>query len=578
MIKLFKYNFLTLFSFEIIYNTIILFLVTPALIKLFNFTFTVNNISYLTQENIFSYLTNPFVILILVVIMFFITIFTIFEIFAINILFIYAKNKQKINIKTLILTTFSKTKVVLKSKNLLFFIYVVLLIPFLGFIYQNPILQSIEIPNFIVDSILQNNTQLFLTIFFGIFISIFIFFNTYTFLFMFSEQKHFYQSLKNSFTLVKKTFWKLVFQMLKLFIFVSILFVLLYFLQNLFLNISNSFDSEINFILGSSLFLSINIILTTTFEIIVKIASVFVIANLFFEYNKTPTFENKIHKDIKTNKYFYILISIALFSSSLINIFLIESSDFEAKTKVMAHRGSSATELENTKEAFLLAMKQKAKYIELDVVLTKDQKVAVLHDLNLKRLAGIDKNVEDLTMEELKKIEIYSHDKTKKGNILSLEELLPLINKETILNVELKPQNQNVKILAEKTENVLKNTPRHMVSSLNSKALMEIKKINPQRKTGLILTIALGGYKKLSYADFFSIEENFATQKSIDQIHSERKEVFVWTVNDVENVSKFYDKSVDGIITDYPKIIKDEIEKSKLNYKARMFEKIFNIK
>ena len=78
-------------------------------------------------------------------------------------------------------------------------------------------------------------------------------------------------------------------------------------------------------------------------------------------------------------------------------------------TYVWAHRGASGYAPENTLEAFALADKMKADGIELDVHLSKDGEIIVTHDENVQRVTcGVDAMVKDLTLAELKKLDVYN--------------------------------------------------------------------------------------------------------------------------------------------------------------------------
>lgn len=73
------------------------------------------------------------------------------------------------------------------------------------------------------------------------------------------------------------------------------------------------------------------------------------------------------------------------------------------KTKVWAHRGASAYAPENTLEAFRLAAEQKADGVELDVQLSKDGELVVIHDETIDRVSNGSGYVRDYTLEELKR-------------------------------------------------------------------------------------------------------------------------------------------------------------------------------
>ena len=82
------------------------------------------------------------------------------------------------------------------------------------------------------------------------------------------------------------------------------------------------------------------------------------------------------------------------------------SGDLMNKTKVWAHRGASAYAPENTLEAFRQAVEMNADGIELDVQMTKDGVLAVIHDETLERLGGVKGWVKDFTYNELRHINI----------------------------------------------------------------------------------------------------------------------------------------------------------------------------
>jgi glycerophosphoryl diester phosphodiesterase len=71
--------------------------------------------------------------------------------------------------------------------------------------------------------------------------------------------------------------------------------------------------------------------------------------------------------------------------------------------KIIAHRGSSYEAPENTIASAKLAIEENADALELDIHLTKDNQIVVIHDANIKRTSGINKNVKDLNLEQLKK-------------------------------------------------------------------------------------------------------------------------------------------------------------------------------
>ena len=98
------------------------------------------------------------------------------------------------------------------------------------------------------------------------------------------------------------------------------------------------------------------------------------------------------------------------------------------KVKIFAHRGASAYAPENTLEAFRLAMEQGADGIELDVQLTKDGELVVIHDETIDRVSNGKGAVRDYTLEELKSFSVSNHfEQYPDVKIPTLREVLELV-------------------------------------------------------------------------------------------------------------------------------------------------------
>ena len=95
-------------------------------------------------------------------------------------------------------------------------------------------------------------------------------------------------------------------------------------------------------------------------------------------------------------------------------------------TEIFAHRGASGYESENTLEAFALAVEQGAMEFELDVQLSRDGQMVIIHDENVDRVCNGTGWVKDYTLEELKRFQV-STPEGKKGRIPTLREVLELV-------------------------------------------------------------------------------------------------------------------------------------------------------
>jgi len=103
------------------------------------------------------------------------------------------------------------------------------------------------------------------------------------------------------------------------------------------------------------------------------------------------------------------------------------------KTKIIAHRGASAQAPENTLAAFQLALDLQADGIELDVMLTGDQQVVVIHDEEVDRTTDGSGRVADMTLEEIRQLDAGQGEK-----VPTLSEVLDRFGGKLLINIELK--------------------------------------------------------------------------------------------------------------------------------------------
>ncbi len=105
-----------------------------------------------------------------------------------------------------------------------------------------------------------------------------------------------------------------------------------------------------------------------------------------------------------------------------------ESLDYK-NTKLVAHRGLSSMEVENTLPAFLLACQNSAIYgVECDVQITKDNKFVIFHDRTLKRMCGVDKKIKELTQSQICALPMFDKENNLSSHyhIPTLKEYLDL--------------------------------------------------------------------------------------------------------------------------------------------------------
>ena len=232
-------------------------------------------------------------------------------------------------------------------------------------------------------------------------------------------------------------------------------------------------------------------------------------------------------------------------------------------TKIFAHRGASGYAPENTLEAFRLAMEQGADGMELDVHLTKDGEVVVIHDETLDRTSNGHGNVRDYTLEELKKFSFHNHMEKYQGvQIPTLKEVLNLVKNSCMkVNIELKTGIYWYEGIEEKTMDIVKTMgmeDRVIYSSFNHYSIQKVLEQNSDAETAYLFSdVPLNMEKYAKDTGVKGLHPAVYHLKMADFLETYMKsglKVRVWTVNNKEDMKMFIDAGVDAIITNYPKV------------------------
>ncbi len=239
------------------------------------------------------------------------------------------------------------------------------------------------------------------------------------------------------------------------------------------------------------------------------------------------------------------------------------------KTKVWAHRGASAYAPENTMEAFELAWKQKADGIELDVQMTRDEKLVVIHDETIDRTSDGTGYVKDYTLAQLRNFNFNRlHPQYIKTQIPVLEEVFAFLKTtDMTVNVELKNSIIAYPLLEEKIISLAEQMgvkDRVIYSSFNHKSVVKVKKMSPDSEVGLLYSdgwLRVPAYGKRLGADalhpaLYHVKDT----KLIEKSHEKGLKVHVWTVNQREDIERLARQQADAIITNCPDICRSTVD------------------
>lgn len=221
--------------------------------------------------------------------------------------------------------------------------------------------------------------------------------------------------------------------------------------------------------------------------------------------------------------------------------------------KKIAHRGASGYEPENTLIAFQKALDLNVDGIELDVHLSLDGKLVVIHDETIDRTFNGKGLVNEFTLEELKS---FHGDKNQK--IPTLIEVFDLIDKRFCINIELKGIGTTKPVLELVNEYVSEKNWKwndFIISSFDWKMLEETRNLNPKIRIGVLTEESIGD--ALAFAkkiNAFSINPDYQllSKENVVFMQENGFEVLAWTVNTEEAIQKMKLFKVNGIISNFP--------------------------
>lgn len=234
---------------------------------------------------------------------------------------------------------------------------------------------------------------------------------------------------------------------------------------------------------------------------------------------------------------------------------------------ITAHRGASSEAPENTIAAIALAVEEGADYVEIDVRRTADGVPVLLHDEALFRTTRVLGDIGEVTYAEIAEYDAGSSfsEQFSGERLPALQEVLEMFGGKIGFNIELKSikDRELVRQVVELVEEYHLEKSC-VITSASYEQLTWIKEKNPELKTGYVLSLVYGNFYESEAADFFSIRSDFATESLVEKAHSVGKEVHVWTVNKESELRRMKTVGVDNIITDKPAYAREIVFESEL--------------
>ena len=541
--------------------------------RIFQLALTLSGEEHLDKNNILHILTNPYSFVILNLLVLIVAFFMFIE-FSILTFTIYGQLTEKqYSFRSILDNAWTKTKNLAGFQTLFFIFYFLITIPTINLGVKSVLAKNLFIPKFISSEIMKTNSGL---IIWGLIMIVFAYLNLrliFTLPLTAVGDENILDSIKRSWELTKTGKRKLVFTIL---LFEIIYLLIAAVLTGVITYICIYFDNDGNNPIIQTLFFSSISGIIFFLGVISKVTVITSLITVLIDHNEiSEKLVNNLNENKKKSRMIVTFTTVIIVVAVLMNGFNMYGNGVNKNIETIAHRGYVAKGVENSIEALEGATEVGADYVEFDIILTKDNKFVVMHDYNLKRLAGLNKRVQDMNFNEVVGLTIKQGDFTSK--IPSLEEF---VNKAKELNmnlvIELKPHGAEpsnyIDILIGEIKRLKLENYKFM--SLNSKVMEELETKVPNLETGYVIPLQFGNFHH-SNIDFFVIEDFSYRDRLVEQARKENKQVFVWTINNPALITKYLQSPADGIITDEPELVKEE--KDILENHYSYFDKILRL-
>lgn len=216
-------------------------------------------------------------------------------------------------------------------------------------------------------------------------------------------------------------------------------------------------------------------------------------------------------------------------------------------TKIIAHRAGGNLAVENSLEGIDAAAREGCAGSEVDVQRTLDQHYIISHDKTFERIAGVKKKPSQMTLEEIRAMDLYGTE----GKIPTVEEMLDKSKGRLTLFLELKGESADEQMVDDLASLIKERNMENEVVliSLKYRAIDYAETTYPELQTGVLIFLGLGDISRLN-CDYIFMEEEMASALRFQEVRNAGKKSGVWTLNRRDELLKYLDSGADYVITD----------------------------
>ncbi len=236
-----------------------------------------------------------------------------------------------------------------------------------------------------------------------------------------------------------------------------------------------------------------------------------------------------------------------------------------AQVEIIAHRGASYLAPENTVAASKLAWKLNADAVEVDICLSRDNKIMCIHDADTKRTSGEDYKIKDTDSKILRRLDVGSFKDVKyKGEkIPFLKEIIKVVPEGKELVVELKCGSEVLPFLKKEIDKYGKNR-NFVFICFNLQTIADTKKVFPSNScywlcsNAALFDITLEKIPELGL-EGVSLAYNIITEDLAKRVRDLNLEFYTWTVDDPDEARRLIALAVRGITTNRPGWLSEQL-------------------
>jgi glycerophosphoryl diester phosphodiesterase len=219
---------------------------------------------------------------------------------------------------------------------------------------------------------------------------------------------------------------------------------------------------------------------------------------------------------------------------------------------IMGHRGAAALEPENTLLSISRAIEIGVDAVEIDVRLSKDGELMVIHDSSVDRTTDGTGLVAEHSLKEIKAL-----DAGKGETVPTLQEVIELVGKKATLVIELKEEGTERKVVELIKKNCFEKNV-HVISFWH-RLVKCVKEMDKGIRTGVLIVGCPvdPSVATRARADALIMRYTFLNREFVNIAHQEDLKVFIWNIDDENLLMPFVEMGVDGIASNDPRVLVD---------------------